>query len=137
MSTVVEVHRTSSLTPSEAQAQLDAQLVAEGAAPVDGWLTINRSIPVPAAVAAFVSGPLTIRARRRWQGTVADVEINVLGQPVEAVGTMTIAPSTAGSTIDVRLAITANVPFMGSMIEGAVKPEIEENIERELASITD
>lgn len=136
MSTDVTVHRTSSFSPAEVQSRLDAQLVAEGAADVDGWLTINRSIPAPAAVAAFVSGPLTICARRRWHGTSADVEINVLGQPVQAVGTLRLTATDTGCTVDARLTITANVPFMGSMIEDAVKPEIEANIDRELAAIT-
>ena len=137
MSTAIDVQRTSSHPAAEVRNRLDAALTSEGATIDDGWLTIRNSIDVPAALSTVVSGPLTVVARRRWNDTVADVEIRVQGQPVKAVGSLRLTDTSDGCTVDVHLDVTADVPFMGSMIESAVKPEIVRHIEHELASITD
>ena len=92
----------------------------------------RRELAVPAALSAFVRGPLVVNDVRTWNGDSADVVITVEGQPVRIAGTIGLRPASDACDVDVALAVTADVPFVGSMVESAIAPEVTALINREL-----
>lgn len=92
----------------------------------------QREFAVPAALSAFVRGPLTINDERAWRGDQADVVITISGQPVRITGTITLQSQDSACDVDVALTVSADVPFVGSMVESAVAPEVTALINHEL-----
>lgn len=95
----------------------------------------RRELAVPAALSGFVRGPLTVVDQRTWSDDRADVDIRIEGQPVRITGTIGLAAAGEACDVDIALTITADVPFVGGMVESAIATEVTAMIERELASI--
>lgn len=109
---------------------------------VGGVVAIHseRSLPtqgMPGPVVSMVGSTLTITERQTWRpakgdgSRTADLEITVGGMPVGLVGTITLSPTAAGSTMAVDADLTCTIPLFGKKIEEAAKPTIEETIDDE------
>jgi hypothetical protein len=107
-------------------------------------VTIIRSQPadLPDSIKKFTGDAVKVKQTERWSapdasGTrTADLKVNMIGQPAEVVGTLTIAgPET---TLTIAGDAKVNVPFFGKKIEpvivkaviGALRSEVELGRER-------
>lgn len=96
----------------------------------------ERSIDVPAALQAFVAGPLRVVQRREWNGMVATITISIAGQPVTVRGELRLAEQDQRTRATFTGEVEANVPFVGGIVESAVRDEVTAQFERELATVT-
>lgn len=124
MPTPLQLQRTVPVSPAEVAVRLPSG-------------TFERTIEVPAALRAFTSGTLKVVGRREWHGTTADITIDVQGQPVSVRGELRALEDPNGSVVEFDGVVTADVPFIGGLIETAVRDEVSANFEQELAAITD
>lgn len=106
----------------------------------DGHLvTIVRSQPadLPDSIKKFTGDAVKVKQTERWSAPdasgnrKADLKVNMIGQPAEVVGTLTI--SGAEATLTISGDAKVNVPFFGKKIEpvivkavvGALRSEVE------------
>ena len=99
--------------------------------------TFERAIDAPAALSAFVSSPLRVVERRTWDGDVAHMRFDVSGEPVSVEGELRLTPDQQGTLLQFDGNVTANVPFIGGMVEAAVRDEVSAQILREFAALSD
>jgi uncharacterized protein DUF2505 len=94
-------------------------------------VTIVRTQPasLPDFIKKFTGDSVKVKATERWGGPdtdgtrVADLKVNIIGQPAEMIGTATLS---AGSDPELTIEgdVKVNVPFIGRRIE----PEIAKAI---------
>lgn len=124
MPTPIHTRRSVPLTPAEVPGRLPGG-------------DAERLIEVPAALRAFVVGPLKVVSHREWNGERASVRISIQGQPVSVTGELVVTADGANSLVTFDGDVTANVPFVASMVEAAVRDEVQAQVERELATLSD
>lgn len=94
-------------------------------------ITIVRDQPakVPDFIKKFTGASIKVKTTERWGGPdaqgnrVADLKVNVIGQPAEMVGTVTLDAGSDPQLI-IEGDVKVNVPFLGRKIE----PEIAKAI---------
>lgn len=94
----------------------------------------RRTLPIPEELPSFakslVGDGIVVEETHTWgaaaaDGTrVADLTLVFPSMPVKVVGTMTLAPSGAGTDVTMNVSITANMPMVGPVIEQGVKAQI-------------
>ncbi|WP_165825981.1 DUF2505 domain-containing protein [Actinomycetospora cinnamomea] len=90
-------------------------------------VVLRQPVPpgqVPAVVERLLSGVLVIERTEEWRLTPQRCDgrarVAVPGTPINAGGTMAVAPTGDGSRLAVDLEITAAIPLLGGGIERAV-----------------
>lgn len=123
-----------------AQAERSSASVTEQAGGAVGVHT-ERELPtndIPAVLASMVGDTVTVTEQQNWSqpqpdgSRTADLEIRVAGIPLQLVGRLTLAPDGDASSLDVAADLDCSVPFVGSRIESAARPTIEDSIDHEV-----
>lgn len=138
-------------TPEHQEAKAAAQARESSATVTDleGGLLgvhIERVLPtkgMPGPVATVVGETLAITEQQTWRPPgadgvrTADLEITVSGAPLNLLGTITLSPAQAGSTITMEADLTCSVPLLGRKVENAARPTIEDSFELEARMLRD
>ena len=92
--------------------------------------TTTRSFPAPDAVARFVGGTLTVTEQTVWGEAAADgartgdLEMTVKGQPVSMKGRLALAPSGAGTVVQLTGDLKVAIPLLGRKLEQSSAPAV-------------
>ncbi|MFT3877859.1 MAG: DUF2505 domain-containing protein [Propioniciclava sp.] len=96
---------------------------------------VEATVDSPAAVRAFIGTELTFTQTITWGPREADgartgnVTIDIKGAPASLGGTVRLAPTASGSSLDWDGEFTVSVPFVGPSVERAAAPMIEESLD--------
>jgi Protein of unknown function (DUF2505) len=109
----------------EAQHALDYHVSIEEHDDGGADIAVNRTMPaeVPDFAKKFVGETLDIRQVESWGGPdasgrrVADVNLEVLTQPVKMSGTLALESDGSGVTQFLDSAVKVSIPFLGSKLE--------------------
>lgn len=132
------------------QAKVEAQAPRATATVTDqaGGSVLVRSVRhlpttgMPGPVVSMVGDTLTITEQQTWRPAQgdgarhADLELTVAGVPLGLVGTITLSPTGAASSLSINADLTCSIPLFGKKIEEAAKPAIEESIDHEVSQLT-
>jgi hypothetical protein len=105
-------------------------------------ITIVRQvdIDVPGVAKKFISPSNTVTSKDRWErkadgsgSGISDVEIK--GVPVQSTGRASLVDDGAGGCdYTIELAMKVKVPMIGEKVAGALRPQLEAQIESEFAA---
>lgn len=101
-------------------------------------IVLQQSIPasaLPSMVATLMPGdPVTVRTEK-WRATadgyIADFDVVIKGAPASLQGTMSLAPTAAGSTLSVDGAASVPIPLFGGKIESVIVEQVEKLLQAE------
>jgi hypothetical protein len=103
-------------------------------------VTTRRRMPtddIPDAYRSLVGSGLEVRQVEAWEAPRPDgirhgtIALEVAGVPVRVTGSLSLAPSPAGSTQRVAGTIRASLPLFGKAIEKAVVGSVDRVVEVE------
>jgi hypothetical protein len=100
----------------------------------------RRSMPMdslPDFARSFLGGRLEVHETQDWGPAAADgsrdgrLGVEISGTPMRLSGTLTLRPTSAGSTVAIRSQLKANLPFIGGKAEEAAAGPIRAAIAKE------
>ena len=110
---------------------LDASASVEG-----DEMRITRASEVPDIARALVrDGQLIVTETRIWNGNVASIALTFTGLPVQASGSLELQEQDGRCTLQLDLAISAQMPFMSGMIESLARERLIEAMVAEFAAL--
>ena len=95
----------------------------------------RRELPAPDQAAKFTGPTLTVVEEVAWGepdasgGRTGQVSLSVPGQPMTMKGTVTLAPSGAGSVVELSADLKVNIPLLGKKLEQAAAPAVLEGLQ--------
>jgi len=89
----------------------------------------------PAAIKRLVPSTNEVSHTEDWaadgDGYSADIVTEIKGVPVKIVGTKTLRPEKAGSSVEWKFDISSGIPLLGSVIASFAGDELKKNLEDE------
>lgn len=96
---------------------------------------VEASVESPPEVRSFIGPRLAIVQETTWGAAAPDgsrdgtISITVPGAPVTLVGTVRLAPTASGSTIDYDGDLDVKIPLVGGRVEREAAPAILDSLE--------
>ncbi len=105
-------------------------------------VTIVRQvdIDVPGIAKKFINPSNTVTSADRWELTAPGeasgrTEVDIKGVPIQTTGSTTLVDDGAGGCDStVRLTVKVKVPMVGEKVAGALRPQLEAQLEAEFAA---
>jgi len=117
--------------------------VAASEASDDGFaITIVRQvdIDVPGIAKKFINPSNTVTSKDQWSldgdgSASGKTEVDIKGVPVQSSGKATLSDDgDGGCDYQVELSVKVKVPMVGEKVAGALKPQLQEQLEAEFAA---
>jgi len=105
-------------------------------------VTIVRQvdIDVPGIAKKFINPSNTVTSADRWELTAPGkasgrTEVDIKGVPIQTTGSTTLVDDGAGGCDStVQLTVKVKVPMVGEKVAGALRPQLEAQLEAEFAA---
>jgi hypothetical protein len=108
-----------------------------------GVTRTKREVPanVPGILKKFLGAWNKVEQTEKWQTSndgvrTCDLEVNIVGVPVNVSGTMTLRPEGKGCVNDIRIKVTCGIPLVGGKLAEFIAGDTKKAMDAEYVYIT-